>query len=567
MTDLKGSGRLGGSVSQNQAPSNNPTFCDQVKNCNYIKQLDQRIETLEQNPASGDMQKSVYDTDNDGKVDQAHAADLLNGYDGSEFIQRDTAETLESLKANGANGAGYLGMKKQSSGTPTSQALFAKIWIDAYGYFNFKYHNGYKWSIDHSLLSQDRSVQIPDEDCILASQNYVAGEVAAGVASKQDTSEKNQNNGYAGLDSNGLIPPTILPSYVDDVLEYANVAAFPVTGESEKVYVALDTFKIYRWSGSIYVEISPSPGTTDDVTEGTVNKYFTTSRVLATLLAGIAFLDATLVTAADSVLIAIGKLQKQISDNLTTLTNHTSNSSNPHGVTKAQVGLSSVDNTSDADKPVSTAQSTALGLKADKAGDTFTGLIQFSGTGHAGLQVNSLTTAQRTALTPVNGMIVYDSDLGAICRYAAGHWEYEIDARVSGSNATTTSNAAGNVTGLAMPLEANSVYRYDGYAQISCSSTGGVKWALTVPAATTFDAFWDGVAGGITSAVRIRSTASGSLTGTALNTAAINSGIHFKGYIYTGANAGTAQVQFASGTNGQTSTVYIGSFVSLKKIG
>ena len=47
------------------------------------------------------------------------------------------------------------------------------------------------------------------------------------------------------------------------------------------------------------------------------------------------------------------------------LTAHTGNTSNPHSVTAAQVGLSNVDNTSDADKPVSTAQQTALDLKAD----------------------------------------------------------------------------------------------------------------------------------------------------------------------------------------------------------
>jgi len=42
------------------------------------------------------------------------------------------------------------------------------------------------------------------------------------------------------------------------------------------------------------------------------------------------------------------------------LTAHTSNTSNPHSVTKAQVGLSNADNTSDADKPISTATQTAL---------------------------------------------------------------------------------------------------------------------------------------------------------------------------------------------------------------
>lgn len=39
---------------------------------------------------------------------------------------------------------------------------------------------------------------------------------------------------------------------------------------------------------------------------------------------------------------------------------HIGNKSNPHGVTKAQVGLDNVNNTSDADKPVSTAQATAI---------------------------------------------------------------------------------------------------------------------------------------------------------------------------------------------------------------
>lgn len=50
----------------------------------------------------------------------------------------------------------------------------------------------------------------------------------------------------------------------------------------------------------------------------------------------------------------------------TDLTTHTSNTSNPHQVTKAQVGLGNVDNTSDLAKPISNATQTALDLKADK---------------------------------------------------------------------------------------------------------------------------------------------------------------------------------------------------------
>ena len=43
-----------------------------------------------------------------------------------------------------------------------------------------------------------------------------------------------------------------------DVLEFANLAAFPATGESGKIYVALDTNFTYRWSGSVYVQIGGS---------------------------------------------------------------------------------------------------------------------------------------------------------------------------------------------------------------------------------------------------------------------------------------------------------------------
>ena len=48
------------------------------------------------------------------------------------------------------------------------------------------------------------------------------------------------------------------------------------------------------------------------------------------------------------------------------LSEHLSDTSNPHGVTAEQVGLGNVDNTSDADKPVSTAQAAAIGEKTDK---------------------------------------------------------------------------------------------------------------------------------------------------------------------------------------------------------
>jgi len=61
-----------------------------------------------------------------------------------------------------------------------------------------------------------------------------------------------------------------------------------------------------------------------------------------------------------------------------TLTNKTLTSpviNTPTGITKSDVGLANVDNTTDANKPVSTAGQTALDLKANLAGPTFTGTV------------------------------------------------------------------------------------------------------------------------------------------------------------------------------------------------
>ena len=74
-----------------------------------------------------------------------------------------------------------------------------------------------------------------------------------------DAAQKSAANGIAPLGSDSKVPAAYLPSYVDDVLEYANLAGFPAIGETAKIYVALDNNKTYRWSGSAYVEISPAP--------------------------------------------------------------------------------------------------------------------------------------------------------------------------------------------------------------------------------------------------------------------------------------------------------------------
>ena len=117
----------------------------------------------------------------------------------------------------------------------------------------------------------------------------------------------------------GTIAAANLPSYVDDVLEYASLSKFPTTGESGKIYTALDTNKIYRWSGSAYVVIS------ETVALGTTHSS-----------AG-------------------------YGDESRAAYNHsTKTSGNPHHVTKIDVGLGNVDNTADSAKSVKYATSAGL---------------------------------------------------------------------------------------------------------------------------------------------------------------------------------------------------------------
>lgn len=67
-------------------------------------------------------------------------------------------------------------------------------------------------------------------------------------------------------------------------------------------------------------------------------------------------------------------------------------------------------------------QTSADARYVKKSGDTMTGLLQFSGTTHAGLQLNSLTTTQRDALTPANGMLLYNSTASQMQKYENSQW-------------------------------------------------------------------------------------------------------------------------------------------------
>lgn len=217
---------------------------------------------------------------------------------------------------------------------------------------------------------------------------------------------KGAPNGLASLNESGIIPSAQLPSYVDDVIEVDTFSNLPGTGESGKIYIVQDTNLTYRWSGTAYVEISKSlalgetsstayPGdkgkaTTDKLnripdklitdtvnvnqstTEAVLN--FTTYRQEAqqvgrnTLtITSATTSQAGLMSSSDKTKLDGLKDQAGITSDIdavqSNLETHINNKSNPHEVTKAQVGLGNVDNTSDANKPISTATQNALNSK------------------------------------------------------------------------------------------------------------------------------------------------------------------------------------------------------------
>ena len=268
------------------------------------------------------------------------------------------------------------------------------------------------WKYDCMLVScKDRPGKIyqlsPGADYTKESSWILIGDTSElNNKVQQFINSKGAPNGLASLNESGIIPSAQLPSYVDDVIEVDTFSNLPGTGESGKIYIVQDTNLTYRWSGTDYVEISKSlalgetsstaysgdkgKATTDKLnripdklitdtvnvnqstTEAVLN--FTTYRQEAqqigrnTLtITSATISQAGLMSSSDKTKLDGLKDQAGITSDIdavqTNLETHINNKSNPHKVTKEQVGLSNVDNTSDANKPISTATQNALNNK------------------------------------------------------------------------------------------------------------------------------------------------------------------------------------------------------------
>ena len=268
------------------------------------------------------------------------------------------------------------------------------------------------WKYDCMLVScKDRPGKVyqlsPGADYTKESSWILIGDTSE-LNSKvqQFINSKGAPNGLASLNESGIIPSAQLPSYVDDVIEVDTFSNLPGTGESGKIYIVQDTNLTYRWSGTDYVEISKSlalgetsstaysgdkgKATTDKLNRipdklitDTVNvNQSTTEAVLNFItyrqeaqqigrntltITSATTSQAGLMSSSDKTKLDGLKDQAGITSDInavqTNLETHINNKSNPHEVTKDQVGLGNVDNTSDANKPISNATQTALNGK------------------------------------------------------------------------------------------------------------------------------------------------------------------------------------------------------------
>lgn len=196
------------------------------------------------------------------------------------------------------------------------------------------------------------------------------------------STEKGAPSGVAELDSTGHVPANQLPSYVDDVIEAYVVGSTPysqdwlsaesggtaLTPEANKIYLVVSPGdyenKQYRWAGTQYAVISDS--------------------------------------------IALGETASTAyyGDKGKTAYDHSQlTSGNPHNVTKSDIGLGNVDNTSDEDKPISTAQQTALDTKQNVLTGTAGQIIKIGSDGNAAAENDeSISIEGGATATPPTGL-------------------------------------------------------------------------------------------------------------------------------------------------------------------
>lgn len=242
------------------------------------------------------------------------------------------------------------------------------------------------WKYDCMLVScKDRPGEVyqlqPGADYTKQSSWILIGDTSE-LNSKvqQFINSKGAPNGLASLNESGIIPSAQLPSYVNDVTDIVNslpdnLVNDVLVSQSDKNSVSLTIKSITKNPVKKNKELLLVDGEPALLTDNTpilladnVNDglYDQADDKLITINQASSF-TAGVMSASDKTKLDGLKAQAEIDTSISNVQNnlnaHINNRTNPHRVTKEQIGLDQVDNTSDANKPISTATQNALNSK------------------------------------------------------------------------------------------------------------------------------------------------------------------------------------------------------------
>ena len=199
----------------------------------------------------------VNENDDEQQIMYETSADIVT-VESSKFVAKNVLAALNEIADMAAN-AGVTGVKGNAESTYrkgdvniTAENVGAEPAFEK----NTAFNKNFGTTAGTVMEGDDSRVTTAVSDIEAIKQKNTAQDTE--IAKKINSSEKGARNGVATLDAQGMVPSSQLPSYVDDVLEFDSKSAFPTTGEDGKIYIAKDTNLQYRWSGTSYVEISPS---------------------------------------------------------------------------------------------------------------------------------------------------------------------------------------------------------------------------------------------------------------------------------------------------------------------
>ena len=138
--------------------------------------------------------------------------------------------------------------------------------------------------------------------------------------------------------------PTKLPNPNSLIIKYNNVEVFSYDGSSQE-------------AGNFIVNGNTIP--VSDSEEKTINELINEKANQQEV--------TSLIQEFETIQQDLEDLGNTVNENSSNISSHVSNKNNPHEVTKTQIGLENVDNTSDLDKPISNATQSALDLKANSS--------------------------------------------------------------------------------------------------------------------------------------------------------------------------------------------------------